>query len=160
MLGSDVLFLSFFEFYILKFWLFKTGIVTFSSHFLKNLFKFCGGKKKSIGSKCLNIKSNMCNLQIYCFSILPGSAILFGADFCTGTAGRSSSTSTKLRGKIPTWPFTSPRAHSSPTYSFSRITSPSEKESSSLFSPSKSNLATHLGPLKKMQGYQILVIVM
>lgn len=45
--------------------------------------------------------------------------------------GRSSITSTKFKGKIPDVPLSSPLAHSSFTYSFRIIVSPSEKLSSS-----------------------------
>lgn len=63
--------------------------------------------------------------------------------------GRSSITSTKFKGKIPDVPLSSPLAHSSFTYSFRIIVSPSEKLSSSFWSPMYSNRATHLGPLHK-----------
>lgn len=82
-----------------------------------------------------------------CFQILPGSATL-PACCWLGGGGRSSMMSTKLRGKMPMEMPTCPRAQPSPTYSFSWMTSPSENDSSSLCSPSKSNLASHLGPLE------------
>lgn len=63
--------------------------------------------------------------------------------------GRSSMTSTKFKGKIPDTPLSSPLAHSSFTYSLRIIVSPSEKLSSSFWSPIYSNRAMHLGPLHK-----------
>lgn len=71
-----------------------------------------------------------------------------------GGGGRSSITSTKFRGKIPIKTPCCPRAQSCPMYSFSWITSPSENDSSSLCSPSKSNLATHRGPLRRTQHFK------
>lgn len=65
--------------------------------------------------------------------------------------GRSSITSTKFKGKIPDTPLSSPLAHSSFTYSLRIIVSPSEKLSSSFWSPIYSNRATHLGPLHKQK---------
>lgn len=65
--------------------------------------------------------------------------------------GRSSITSTKFKGKIPDAPLSSPLAHSSFTYSLRIIVSPSEKLSSSLWSPIYSNRAMHLGPLHKQE---------
>lgn len=75
-------------------------------------------------------------LECFCYVLIP-------------FPGRSSITSTKFKGKIPDVPLSSPLAHSSFTYSLRIIVSPSEKLSSSLWSPMYSNRATHLGPLHK-----------
>lgn len=86
--------------------------------------------------------------------IIPGSALLEGCVCCwLWGGGRSSMIFTKLRGKIPVKAPRFPRAQSSPMYSFSWITSPSENDSSSLCSPSKSNLATHRGPLHRTHNH-------
>ena len=75
---------------------------------------------------------------------LPGRAILVWP----ASDGRCSMMSTKLIGKMPTLVPSFPRAHSSPMYSCSWITSPSENISSSSRSASKLNRAIHRGPLQ------------
>lgn len=73
--------------------------------------------------------------------------------------GRSSITSTKFKGKIPHVPLSSPLAHSSFTYSLRIIVSPSEKLSSSFWSPIYSNRATHLGPLHKQKRKSLCLFI-
>lgn len=74
--------------------------------------------------------------------------------------GRSSITSTKFKGKIPDMPLSSPLAHSSFTYSLRIIVSPSEKLSSSCWSPMNSNRATHLGPLHKQKRNLLCLLIL
>lgn len=105
--------------------------------------------KRHFNSLLVAKSAHSVNEWIRCFQvILPGSANLVDWVCCwLGGGGRSSMISTKFRGKIPVKLPICPRAQSCPTNSFSWITSPSENDSSSVCSPSKSNLATHLGPL-------------